>query len=403
MKKLLFVINTLGTGGAEASLVEVLKKIDTKKYDVSLFVLMNQGELVDEIPEGVKLINKDFDSTPVHSDLGMKKLEKFAKGKILKPGHIISNAVYICKNRRIMKETGMVHRDKLAWWPIARSIKALNEKYDLAVAFIEGGATYYVADCVDAEKKVSIVHTDYLKAGYYRELDKDSYSHFDYIFPVSVDARNAFLKVYPEMEARTEVFPGILDIESIERKALMQGGFDDDYEGTRILSIGSLTLPKSFDVSIDAMKRLKDAGVNAKWYVLGEGDQREYLEMRIDMLGLKDDFVLLGTKSNPYPYLKQCDVYVHASRFEGKSIAVQEAQALECPIVVTNCGGNRELVSDGWDGIQCDFDSVAIADAILDMLGDKERAFKMGARARERLIKSLENNDPAKKLTEIAG
>lgn len=97
------------------------------------------------------------------------------------------------------------------------------------------------------------------------------------------------------------------------------------------------------------MKILKDHGVKARWYVLGEGELREKLQSQINRLGLQNDFVLLGAKTNPYPYYRQCDLYVHATRFEGKSIAIQEAQTLGCTILVSDSSGNREQVIQGED------------------------------------------------------
>jgi hypothetical protein len=112
------------------------------------------------------------------------------------------------------------------------------------------------------------------------------------------------------------------------------------------------------------MSILKDRGIKARWYVLGEGGEREKLEGLIAELGLVDDFVLLGATDNPYTFLRQCDVYVHATRFEGKSIAIREARALGKPLVASDCPGNREAIVDNEDGILCAFDSESIADAI---------------------------------------
>ena len=192
-----------------------------------------------------------------------------------------------------------------------------------------------------------------------------------------------------------------MDIEGIKHKAELPGGFDDDFDGLRIVTVGRLNLQKSFDVSIDAMKFIKDAGIRARWYVLGEGDQREFLESRIDMLGLKEDFILLGNRANPYPYVKQCDLYVHASKFEGKSIAIQEARILGKPIVVTDCSGNREQINDGMDGRICDFDSNAIAETVIEMLKDKDKATQMGIAAANRILEEEKNSADLQKLINL--
>ena len=133
-----------------------------------------------------------------------------------------------------------------------------------------------------------------------------------------------FNDVYPECRNKTLVFHNLIDREEICRKAELPGGFSDAYSGKRILTVGRLTAQKAYELAIDAMKLLKDQGVKARWYVLGEGELRNKLQQKIDSLGLKEDFLLLGAKENPYPYYKQCDLYVHATRFEGKSIAIQD-------------------------------------------------------------------------------
>ena len=60
MKKILFVINTLGGAGAETALLELLRSLSPREYEISLFVLLNQGEMVDQLPSHVRLLNADF-------------------------------------------------------------------------------------------------------------------------------------------------------------------------------------------------------------------------------------------------------------------------------------------------------------------------------------------------------
>jgi glycosyltransferase involved in cell wall biosynthesis len=291
--------------------------------------------------------------------------------------------------------------DKLLWRAMAVSADRFDEHYDLAVAYIEGGAAYYVKEFVNADRKAGFIHIDYKEAGYTRKLDKNCYLSFDRIFTVSDEVKGVFSEVYPELTDRIEVFHNLLDIEGIKHKAELPGGFDDDFDGLRIVTVGRLNLQKSFDVSIDAMKLIKDAGIRARWYVLGEGDQREFLESRIEMLGLKEDFILLGNRANPYPYVKQCDLYVHASKFEGKSIAIQEARILGKPIVVTDCSGNREQINDGMDGRICDFDSNAIAETVIEMLKDKDKATQMGIAAANRILEEEKNSADLQKLINL--
>lgn len=139
------------------------------------------------------------------------------------------------------------------------------------------------------------------------------------------------------------------------------------------MTVGRLTYQKAYDIAIEAMKLVKDAGFDARWYVLGEGDQRRQLMKKIASLSLQEEFVLLGAVTNPYPYYMQADLYVHATRYEGKSIAIQEAQTLGCAVIASDRNGNREQITDGQDGILCELTPRAIAKSIMELLQDKEK------------------------------
>ena len=211
------------------------------------------------------------------------------------------------------------------------------------------------------------------------------------MFTVSDEVKKSFLEVYPECRSYTGVFHNLLDNEEIIRKSKLAGGFEDAYDGKRILTVGRLTAQKAYDIAIDAMKILKDHGVKAKWYVLGEGELRDRLQIKINHLGLKDDFILLGAKTNPYPYYTQCDLYVHATLFEGKSIAVQEAQILGCTLLVSDCSGNREQVIDGVDGKMCQLTPEGISAGIEELLSDEEKCREYCKKASEKLTAEKED------------
>jgi len=203
---------------------------------------------------------------------------------------------------------------------------------------------------------------------------------------VSDEVKTHFLNVYPEYKARTDIFHNLIDQEGIRRRAGEPGGFRDTYEGMRLLTVGRLTYQKAYDIAIDAMKLLKDAGIQARWYVLGDGDQRRMLERKIAALGLSEDFVLLGAVTNPYPYYAQADLYIHATRFEGKSIAIQEAQTLGCAVIASDCNGNREQIETGRDGILCELKPEAIADSISELLGDEKKRKRLGMAAAQKVV-----------------
>ncbi len=397
--KILFVINTLGQAGAETALLSLLQTLAREKgearYEISLYVLTGQGEMASRLPENVRLLNKEYREESVLTAKGRKYLKKTVLKAMFTRGTVVKLFPYLVKNTCAMLGKKRLLPDKLLWRVLSDGGMVLPEEYDLAVSYLEGGAAYFVADHVKAAKKAAFIHVDYEKAGYTRALDKDCYLAFDKIFTVSDEVREAFLKAYPELPDKTEVFHNILNKEEIVRRAGEGGGFTDGFTGIRLLSVGRLTAQKAFEVSVDAMKRLKDAGKNVRWYVLGEGDQRKKLQEQIDALGLTEDFILYGAVNNPYPFMKQADIYVHASRFEGKSIAIQEAQILGKPMVVSDCSGNREQVCRGEDGLMCDLTPESLAENITLLLDDEALRRKLGAAAAEK------NADAAEEIQKL--
>ena len=394
MKKVLFVINTLGGAGAEKALLELLKRFPENEYEVLLYVLLAQGELIHQVPEQVKILNQSYSDASVLSKKGKHILNRQIFKRLFVRGAIFKNLGYMLKNMAEMLKKGKLYPDKLLWRVMADSAQVIDGHYDMAVAFLEGGSTYYIHDHIRADRKVTFLHVDYSYAGYSRSLDRDCYLDFDRVFTVSDEVKKSFLEVYPECRSYTGVFHNLLDNEEIIRKSKLAGGFEDAYDGKRILTVGRLTAQKAYEFSIDAMKLLKDHGVKARWYVLGEGELREKLQFKINKLGLKDDFILMGARENPFPYYKECDLYVHASRFEGKSIAIQEAQTLGCTLVVSDCSGNREQVEPGVDGMMCRLDAKEICDTVEALLKDEEKCRKLGKKAAEKSF--LEDKDVLK-------
>ena len=391
MKKILFVINTLGRGGAENALIQLIKKLDKNEYDISLYVILGQGELIEKVPENVRVLNENFDASSVLSDEGKKKLKKHIFGMVFKNASVFKNLFYIVSNAFKMIFKGRVLIDKLLWKTLSDASPVFDEKFDLAVSFLEGASAYYVRDYVNADKKAAFIHVNYIEAGYNRKLDKDVYSAFDKIFTVSEDVKISFLNAYPECEKNTSVFENIIDKEYVLNKADEEGGFEDDFDGKRILTIARLTAQKATGVSVDSMKILVESNENVRWYVLGDGELREKIKSLIDKYNLKDKFIMLGVKDNPFTYLKQCDIYVHATKFEGKSMAIREAQILGKPIIVSDCNSNVELVKENEDALVSKLDPLDLSEKIKTLLHDKSLCEKIGQNAAKKFVESDES------------
>lgn len=386
MKKVLFVINTLGCAGAETALIELLKSLDEKEYELSLYVLMGQGEMIDKIPENVKLLNDHYCKDSVLSKQGKQAMMKTVWRSFWENGNVFGKFAYIVRTFSAMRRTGKFQPDKILWRVISDGSPRLEETYDLAVAYLEGGSTYYVADHVKAKKKAAFIHIDYESSGYTRGMDRNCFDKMDRIFTVSDEVKKHFLNVYPKYQDKVKVFHNIINQDEIRRKAGEETGFEDHFDGVRLLTVGRLTYQKAYDIAIDAMKLIKDRGYKVRWYILGEGSERPALEKKVKELGLEKEFLMPGAASNPFPYYKQADIYVHATRFEGKSIAIQEAQTLGCAIIASDCNGNREQIVQEKDGLLCQLNPESIAEAVISLVEDRDKRIRLGNAAKEKDI-----------------
>lgn len=317
----------------------------------------------------------------------------------LRRGTVFRLLPYLIRHFFSMAAKRQIQPDKLLWRLLSDGGQRFEEEFDLAVAYLEGGSAYYVSDHVRAARKAAFIHTDYELAGYNRALDKKCYLNFDRIFAVSDEAKNSFERAYPECREKCYLFPNLLDVEGIRRKAAQPGGFDDDFKGLRILTVGRLIALKGYDLAMEALSLLKERGEQVRWYALGEGNQRSFLEEKRKKLGLEEDFLLPGAVKNPYPYFAQADIYVHATRIEGKSIAIQEAQILGKAILVSDCRGNRDQVTEGVDGLICELTPESICDGIQKLIHGPELRGRLGKKAAER---SFGDREALKKLLELS-
>lgn len=385
-KKLLFVINTLSTAGAEVSFLELLRQLDPKRYEVDVYVLMAQGELREQLPEYVRLKNTSYSDSSVLSREGKRHMVEMVLRAAVHRGNVFRQLPYLLRTFLSMCRTGRLQPDKLLWQLLAQGAPRETEVYDLAVAYLEGGSAYYVADAVQAKKKVAFMHIDYARAGYSRAIDRACYLKYDHIFTVSEEGRKTFLFSYPELAGRISLFHNPVDRERMLARSREEIKYCEwnDYDGLKLLTVGRLNPQKAYEVAIETMRILKEARVPVRWYVLGEGEERPKLEQLIRRYGLEQDFLLPGATDNPYPYYAECDLYVHATRYEGRSVAIQEAQAFGCPVLASDCSGNREQITDGVNGRLVTLDPRQIADQIRAMLDDREMLERLGKAALEK-------------------
>lgn len=378
-KKVLFVTNTMGQAGAETAMIELMKALG-EDSEISLFSLIPRGEMYARLPENVHVLNRRYSTASVMTWQGTLRIVQTLFGCFFRRGAGVR--CFWETLRTFLQEVreGKLCAKRVFWRLLSEGSPVLPERFDLAIANLEGAAAYYVADRVQANRKVGFIHIDYVQAGYSAELDHSCYEAFDAVFPISEDVRASFLRVYPQLRERTHVFENLLDRERILKLAQSGEGFTDACP-FRVLTVARLHPQKCLDISVRAAALLRERGLRFRWYVAGEGGERAPLEKLIRTLGLEDCFSLLGFVQNPYPLLRQADLYVHATGYEGKSIAIAEAQTLKKAIVASDIPGNREQIIPEQNGLLVPLEPAAIAGAVLRLAGNPALRERFGEAA----------------------
>ena len=169
------------------------------------------------------------------------------------------------------------------------------------------------------------------------------------------------------------------------RLSSLDGQSEMAKDGVRLLSCGTLAPGKNFRSIPKMVSILLNEGLDVRWYIIGDGPDRREIEKRITDEGVTGRVILLGKKENPYPYFAECDLFVHPSLREGKSVSVIEAQILSRPGVITNYPTAHSNLRDGIDGVVAPIDTEKCAKGIAELLRDKKRL--------EGLIENCKNTD----------
>ena len=372
MKKILILASDMEIGGAERALLGLLEAIDKKQYQVDLFLLRHQGPFMRFIPVGVNLLPEN----EKYADLGVPI------GKVLKKGHF--DMVYgrmrgKYKAKRFIAQN---HLRKSNSVEIHYSYKyTLNflpdiseQQYDLALGFT---IPYYILDKkISAKKKMVWIHTDYLAKDGDRAEELRVWSAYPYIASISKAVTKAFLRVYPDLESRIYPIDNIVSETLIQKQADIfdvEGEMSCKENQTCLLSIGRFVEEKNFENIPEICAKILQKGIDIKWYIIGFGKDEKLIEKKIRESKMEDHVIVLGKKDNPYPYIKKCDIYVQPSRYEGKAVAVREAQILHKPVIITNFPTASSQLIDGVDGVIVPMDNDGCAKGIKNLIMDDEK------------------------------
>lgn len=382
MRKVLISSFDMEVGGVERSLISMLNNFDYSNNEVDLMLYSHTGDFMSMLNNKVNLLNE------------VKQYSTFRKsiGETIKQGNLTLGLARILSkflakiNGKIknLSEYG-IYQMQLMWKYSLPFLPKLDKKYDVAISYL--WPHYFVAEKVQAKRKIAWVHTDYSTIETDIDMDLKIWNKFDYIIAVSEECKNAFLKKYPSLKDKVKV------IENITSPGFIKKMAKEDVEENiktdtsfKLVSVARLSHAKGIDNAVKALKILYNRGLtNIKWYVVGYGGDDQMIRNLIKENSLEDSFILLGKKINPYPYINAGDIYVQPSRYEGKALTVGEAQILGKPVVITNYTTAKSQVRDNIDGYICELSIEGIAEGIEKLYRNKE--------LREKLAEACKNSD----------
>lgn len=321
MKKIIFGITSLTLGGAERVLVDLANKM-SEKFDITIFMLYSNGELEEELNDKVH----------IKTVYNKKYIELTLLERIIAPFKILFS------RKRIFKK----YVD--------------NEKYTAQIAFLEGAITrIFSIESKWNTKKIAWVHNDMaklfgkgLKAKIKKKMDERVYQKYKDIIFVSKDNLKSFESFYKNVnKPKKYVIKNYMN----EKRILSLSKENSDYKKIynkneiNIIQVSRLVEQKAIDRLIKVHAKLIKNNIKTHIYIIGEGPLKEKLQKQISDLNIEDTFTLLGAKNNPYPYIKDADIFGLFSYFEGYGMVIEEAKILKKHIIITDTAA-REALKD---------------------------------------------------------
>lgn len=366
----------MALGGAERALLGLLNSLDTNRVDVDLFLNQHTGEFMPLIPNDINLLPELKGYNAIERP--MKQILKENQIGVFY-GRLIAKLKYKRYFNSLTEEQKKLNVSEFQY--VADSVdshlRSLHEfgVYDLAISFMQ--PHNIVLKKVKAHKKIAWIHTDYSAIHLDVRKEIKIWGDFDYIVSISPDCTKSFINTFPELSNK------IIEIENIlsptfvrEQAGIIEKTKVGEFKGIKLVSVGRICHAKNYDNIPYIANKLKQNGLIFKWFIIGPGSHSD-IDKTIVETGTEDCIEFLGPKDNPYPFIRDCDIYVQPSRYEGKSVTVREAQILCRPVVITDYLTAKSQIENEIDGIICPMDNDSIAQAIFNLINDKDKIKKI--------------------------
>ena len=375
-KKILFVYDSMMIGGTTTALLSLINTIDRSKYEISLLLYVDTGAMMGEIPEYVKLLPSAYKESKFLSSGRRKIVRTILNGRAF----LALKSLLKYRNtpkgnfRHILMHYGMAAQVSLS--------RVVDEQFDYAIGFMEGWSNEYVVSSkIKADRKFVWVHPQYKSSYLLPEIDRKTFDKADGIALISKNCLEQFFEFFPEYKQKTYVVPNIMSSDLVLQKAgkchvtLMRAKINFCTVCRCDIKV------KGLDRLLKAFYELKQQGLTKDviWHFIGGGGEFEQFKQEVDSLEMNDTILLYGNKLNPLPYLQQMDVFVLASRYEGKPVSVTEAQILGLPCLVTDYDSAISQVQNQVNGVIMKNDYNSIYETIKAVIQTPELLLKWRA------------------------
>lgn len=354
-KKILFVNGNLHVGGIERSLIDLLTHLDYSLYDVDLFLLEEEGELVDQLPPNVHLKCANLSKT--YGPFIKTSLKNIRKGKFK-----LVLASVICLLSHFIGKKAL---------RLLCLLYHVGKKYDCAIAFRVGFSLDVVSYGINSKKKNCWWHNGLCNYKP-KEIDsiQQSWDSFDYIVTVSEGCKKMILSSFSKLiTSKVIVIPNMVDIDRISTLAGSVTPYTTDESLVKIVTVGRLCWEKHIeDIPQITFELIKRGFSQFKWYIVGDGDMKNQIEEEIKKYNVERYITLLGAKTNPYPFIKYADLMVHTSHVESQGLTILEAMALKTPCVAVASLGPKDYIIDGDNGFIVEGEVKKLVNRICKML-----------------------------------
>lgn len=383
--KFLIHIPQLIYGGAEKVLVDFANYLVENGHEVEVVETYERG-----------FLKSEFDSKVTFNSICSNQYTKkyyVSFDEILKEKNIFKKLKKVLKKIFIT----IIGYERLAYYFAKKKYK--NKKFDVAINYLETQSPKFIIKSINANKYLQWIHIDISKVKDIYFIDKQVkfYKKLDSIICVSKIAKSSFDEKYIELRKKTVVIYNFYNVNKIKKMSEGESIFNSN--DFNILSVGRLVEQKGYERAIDVFYRLKQEGYKFKWYIIGDGILKKGIQKKINELELNKNICLLGIKDNPYPYIRQCNLFFLPSLYEGFPTVTIEAKVLEKPVLSTEVSGIKEQIINGETGIIVDNNQLSIYFELKSILKNTNSIKSLSSK--NGLENIVNNNEKYKKIISL--